>query len=165
MTSDKAKADPNLPKFSNTSDPRQRLNTMIYVFSVFPRSRKSRSARSATNSTDDAIKDRDSRRILAAFAKTVKKASTAFGLDPADELDRTLLLGALAWVLFGKSARRGRPRSEDRIMQDIGKRIAPALARNPHASATELGKMLRNEPAEQRKPDTLRKLVSRARTR
>jgi hypothetical protein len=169
MTSDKVAAAISLPKFNNSSDPRQRLDTMIFVCKNLPIGRKYRPKKSARNSTkkstNDIVTERYSRRIVARFARQVKTACAAFGLDPANDYDRAILLGCLSWVFFGKTARRGRHRSEDRILEDIGKKIAPVLARNPAISDTELGKILRREPTELRKPDTLRKLASKARAR
>jgi hypothetical protein len=151
------KTSPELPKFKNSSDPRQRLKTMVHVRKIFPMGQKKGTAKS------DPEKDRLARRIVAIFARSEKKAFAAFGLNPANEIDKEILLACLSWILFGKIARRGRPRSLDQSLEEVRQKIAPELEKNPKISDAALGKILRKAPAEKRKSDTLRKLVSKIR--
>src|SRR5262249_50063116 len=101
-----SKATADISKFKNSSDPLQRLNAMIYV-NKFLSTR--RSSKSSGKSLDDAAKNRTAKRVLVSFHKAEKKAFAAFDLKPADETHREMLLGYLAWVLFGPTASRGRP--------------------------------------------------------
>jgi len=162
MNSEKVERSADLPKFNNSSDPRQRLNAMVYVSKRFPFGQtKGRTKQKS----DDRGKDRLARRIIATFATPRKKALAAFGLDPKSVADREVLLGILSWVLYGKTASRGRPPSQDEIVEEIRKKIGPELEKNPKMSNAALGKVLRKAPGEMRRTDTLRKLAGQARTR
>lgn len=163
--SEKTKQPLELPKVKNFSDPRQRLATMIYVVKQMRAGPKRKSAQSANGAPSGSERDQLARRVLASFAKVEKKAFNAFGLDATSEVDKEILLACLSWVLFGKAARRGRPRTKDAILESVQQKIAPLLAKDPNASNTALGKILSGNLRERRSPHTLRKLASKARAR
>ncbi|MGY4512940.1 hypothetical protein [Bradyrhizobium sp. USDA 3650] len=165
--SEKTKQLLDLPKVKNFSDPRQRLAIMIYVAKKLRAATKREPAQPANDgrSVGDQERDRLVRRVIASFAKVEKKAFSAFSLDASRKVDKEILLACLSWVLFGKAAKRGRPRTEDKILESVQQKIAPLLAKDPNFSNTALGRLLGRNSDERRTSDTLRKLASKARAR
>ena|SRR5688572_23563942 len=121
MNSKEAETAPKPLKFKNSSDPRQRLNVMVYVAKNLPFGGRKRGRKSKS----DPVKDRLARRIVATFARAEKKAFTAFGLGPTREIDKEILLALLSWTLFGKTGRKGRPASQQEILEEMLKLNGP----------------------------------------